>query len=77
MIRFKVTEPEPVRMRVADAVAVGGDGTSDHRRLSNRDAEDQHPMSAITGLMRELDNKMEDEPALTNLEIAALLDGQL
>lgn len=28
----------------------GGGGTTDHRALSNRDAADQHPMSAITGL---------------------------
>ena len=28
----------------------GGGGTSDHSKLKNRDAEDQHPMSAITGL---------------------------
>lgn len=28
----------------------GGGGTSDHSKLKNRDAADQHPMSAITGL---------------------------
>ena len=28
----------------------GGGGTSDHSKLANRDAADQHPMSAITGL---------------------------
>lgn len=28
----------------------GGGGTTDHRALTNRDAADQHPMSAITGL---------------------------
>ena len=28
----------------------GGGGTSDHAKLKNRDAADQHPMSAITGL---------------------------
>lgn len=30
----------------------GGSGTSDHAKLSNRDAADQHPISAITGLQR-------------------------
>lgn len=36
----------------------GGSGTSDHRDLSNRDAANQHPISAITGLRTELDGKV-------------------
>lgn len=41
------------------AVKLGGSagGTSDHSKLSNRDAADQHPIGAITGL----------EAALTNI----------
>lgn len=35
----------------------GGGGTSDHSKLSNRDAEDQHPLSAITGLEKALGDK--------------------
>lgn len=35
----------------------GGGGTSDHSKLSNRDAVDQHPMSAITGLEKALGDK--------------------
>lgn len=35
----------------------GGGGTSDHSNLKNRDAADQHPMSAITGLADALDGK--------------------
>lgn len=35
----------------------GGSGTSDHTKLSNRDAVDQHPMSAITGLEVALESK--------------------
>lgn len=31
----------------------GSGGTTDHSQLSNRDAADQHPMSAITGLQNE------------------------
>ena len=37
----------------------GGGGTSDHRELSHRDAENQHPMSAITGLTAKLAEKAE------------------
>lgn len=35
----------------------GGGGTSDHSKLVNRDATDQHPMSAITGLEQALEGK--------------------
>lgn len=35
----------------------GSGGTSDHSKLSNRDAADQHPMKAITGLEAALDGK--------------------
>ena len=35
-----------------------GGGTADHSRLTNRDAADQHPISAITGKSGELDSKL-------------------
>lgn len=35
----------------------GGEGTTDHKQLTNRDAADQHPMSAITGLVKALGDK--------------------
>ncbi|MDY5613655.1 hypothetical protein [Dysosmobacter sp.] len=39
-------------------VSVGtGGGTTDHSKLINRSAADQHPMSAITGLAEALDGK--------------------
>lgn len=34
----------------------GGGGTSDHRALVNRDASDQHPIVAISGLREALDS---------------------
>lgn len=45
--------------------------TDDHRKLINRDAENQHPISSITGLSEELESKPGE--ALTNLEIESLL----
>lgn len=42
----------------------GGGGTSDHKRLINRDAADQHPISAITGLQEILDQKLDSETAM-------------
>lgn len=35
----------------------GGGGTTDHSKLANLDAADQHPMSAITGLEKALEGK--------------------
>ena len=34
-----------------------GGGTTDHNKLTNRDADDQHPMRAITGLVKALEGK--------------------
>lgn len=38
---------------------IGGSGTYDHDELENRDLPDQHPISAITGLQKELNKKLE------------------
>lgn len=38
-------------------------GTTDHNALSNRELADQHPMTAITGLVAALDDKAEDDDA--------------
>lgn len=46
---------------IAALKAGGSGGTADHSKLTNRDAEDQHPMSAITGLAAALAGK---QPAL-------------
>ena len=43
----------------------GGGGTSDHSKLKNRDAADQHPMSAITGLEQALGGKQPTGDYLT------------
>ena len=44
----------------------GGGGTSDHSQLTNRDAANQHPITAITGLQTALDGKADvaDVPSL-------------
>lgn len=56
--------------------AGGGSGTTDHNALSNRDAEDAHPMAAITGLNTkianvdsELDAKLDEDAAMSYDEI--------
>ena len=50
----------------------GTGGTSDHRALYNRDKADQHPMSAVTGLVEALDGKQPTGDYLTqdNLQSA-------
>lgn len=48
-------------------------GTTDHRALMNRDASDQHPLSAISGLMDVVKTIPPATIAMTNSEIEALL----
>lgn len=43
----------------------GTGGTSDHSKLTNRDAADQHPIGAITGLQSVLDGKQPSGSYLT------------
>lgn len=49
--------------------------TSDHTKLINRDAAQQHPITAITNLNTELDNRVVDGNALTNQEIEQIIIG--
>lgn len=50
-------------------VTGGTGGTSDHSKLSNRDAEDQHPIGAITGLKEALDGKQPTGSYLTDKDL--------
>lgn len=45
--------------------------TSDHRQLTHRDAEEQHPISAITALAPELSAR--PSTAMTNQDILNIL----
>lgn len=51
----------------------GEGGTTDHRRLSNRDAAEQHPITSISGLEKELNRIPEPVEALTNTELEEML----
>ena len=51
----------------------GGGGTSDHTQLSNRDAADQHPMIAITGLVEALEGKQPAGAYLTDKDLDTTL----
>ena len=51
----------------------GESGTTDHRQLSNRDAEAQHPIGAISGLEAELERIPEPVEALTNTKLEEML----
>ena len=51
----------------------GEGGTADHRLLTHRDAETQHPASAITGLAAELRRIPPPTEAIPNLELEKLL----
>lgn len=51
----------------------GGGGAADHRALSNRDADGQHPVSSITGLREALERIPEPVEPLTNEELEEML----
>lgn len=76
-IHMTVTEQNPLSMTVKTAspvsMKVNTGGTSDHRALAYRDAVDQHPMSAITGLPTALDEV--DSDALSNFDIFEIMQG--
>ena len=46
---------------------------TDHANLKNRDADDQHPIGAITGLRNELDAKQSRDAVLTNMDIEKIM----
>lgn len=50
---------------INEAAQSGGGGTGDHTKLKNRDAAEQHPMDAITGLTAALDDKQPKGDYLT------------
>jgi len=49
--------------------------TSDHTKLINRDAAQQHPITSITNLSNELGNRVVEGNALTNQEIEQIIIG--
>ena len=55
----------------------GTSGTSDHTKLVNRDAADQHPMSAITGLESALDGKQPAGDYLTQDDLQGATNAAL
>lgn len=49
--------------------------TSDHTKLINRDAAEQHPIGSITNLSTELNNRVVAGDTLTNEEIEKIILG--
>lgn len=49
--------------------------TSDHTKLINRDAAEQHPIGSITNLSTELNNRVVAGDTLTNEEIEQIILG--
>lgn len=56
------------------AAPPSGGGAPDHQELSNRDAKDQHPIGAITGLDRELSKRVSEDDALNVVEIIKIME---
>lgn len=47
---------------------------TDHSKLTNLDAANQHPIGAITNLEATLESKLEGGGSISNLEIQAILN---
>ena len=47
----------------------------DHANLKNRDAEDQHPIKAITNLSQELNNRVNIDSVISALDIIKIMEG--
>ena len=58
MIQVTIIDQRPIiRTTVLPQGGYSGGGVTVHEQLTGRDADDQHPISAITGLQAELDSK--------------------
>lgn len=58
--------PKKKRTLTAEIEETKAIASSDHAKLTNRDLDDQHPMSAITGLTAALGGKMD---AISEVEV--------
>ena len=67
-IKVRNTPDQKLSMQNEDGVLL----YDDHRYLRNRSAEDQHPISAITGLVPALNGKLDEEdlPEAVNIALA-------
>lgn len=75
MIKMMLSQPE-IKMKIDPAKVVyqgGGGSTNDHTKLLNRDADDQHPIKAITGLQSKLNTIPPASEKITNTEIEEML----
>lgn len=73
-IPVKMAEPETMNFGAVLDEVMQVPSESDHAKLTNRDAPDQHPIEAITRLQTELDSKLAGGGFLSNLEIQKILD---
>lgn len=74
--RVTITDAEHPQGQSFDVLdGQGGGGTGYHRQLTNRDAADQHPMSAISGLVSALAGKQATISDLAEIRAGAELGG--
>ena len=68
---FTEEDIEDVAARAAERV----NAETDHSKLTNREASDQHPIESITNLKLQLGKKIENIESISNLEINEILGG--
>lgn len=54
----------------------GGGGAADHRQLTGCDADSLHPISAVTGLRRELACRPTADDAMTVFDLIGIMEGK-
>ena len=59
---------------ISDNVISANESEIDHSKLKNLDAENQHPIKSIKGLTTELNEKLEEIPTLSNLDIENIIN---
>ena len=68
-----LTKDKESIVRAINEIVQNGGGTNDHTKLLNRDADDQHPIKAITGLQSKLNTIPPASEKITNTEIEEML----
>ena len=58
---------------LSDVVVIPAE--TDHAKLKNRDAEDQHPIKAIAKFTQELNNRVNIDSVISALDIIHIMEG--
>jgi hypothetical protein len=75
-VNISIKEVDRLKEEYEELIAntpINPDWTLDHTKLTHRDAENQHPISAIEGLEKQLDTYVTSSNTMSNSDIDNLL----